>query len=451
MSGNKAFSCIVGIITAIIIILILLGSVSSNVSFFTRNNVSTDRSNTPVNSYIIGKHATTLYQLKAIGSINDTVHLYIFRSIANKIISEYGKGLINSSFDPRYYVILYSSYKDYNSIMAQHNYLGYIKKQLDRISCRILASEMYLVIHRYDRGGINITLVFRKGIAVCGEKYRPLPRVDSSWIVKDGFYVAVFHYLNITKTIHVNMQTGLAFNNHGNFVGEWIFNLAKSDIGSNSTLLLYNVLPKTEMDIGNRTYSLANLIYVEKRNGEFIAKPIVMLLNKTIVHIGGLILMERIVSPFQNAGSCTVYGKDIRVENLPPFLVYRRTIPENKTLIMYYVKSSMLSRINHHKELMRITIIGKHEHVFKTLSGKVTVKHIIYGVKIQNNTYVAGLDLGLINITYNSNGELQELKMSVTTGLLYNALPMIIDDLFCIGYNSLVDASAIEISITEGS
>lgn len=53
--------------------------------------------------------------------------------------------------------------------MARHNDLGYIKTQLDKISCRILASKMYIVIKRYSKDEINITLVFREGIAICGE------------------------------------------------------------------------------------------------------------------------------------------------------------------------------------------------------------------------------------------------------------------------------------------
>jgi len=451
MVGNKTSNYILtGIaITIVILLLILSGIMNNALSSITSINLPGPSSvtNSYSTSYSVKKSNETLYYIKTIGSIKDAIHSYIFRSIVTKIINEYGKGLINNSFNPRYYVILYSNYKDYKNIMTQHNDLESIKTQLDKISCRILASGMYIAIQHYSRGKINITLVFRKGIAICGEKYRPIPRIDSHWIIKDGFHIAVFNYLNITRTVHVNMQTGFAFDNHRKYIGEWIFNLEKIDLASNSTLLLYNVLPRTIMKVDNKTYSLANLIYVEKYDDMYIAKPIVILRNKTIIHRGGLILMEKMISPYQNTSSCPICGENIRIKNLPPFLVYRRSIPENRTLIMYCVNNYKLSRVNHHRELMKIIIIGKHEHIFKTINGEINIDHIIYGVKIQNNVYVMGLDLGLINATYSSDGKLLELKMSVTTGLLYNALPMIIDNAFCIGYNSLVDASAIEIII----
>lgn len=92
--------------------------------------------NTSNASYSIGKPVETLYRLKTVGSINDTIHSYIFRSIANKIINEYGKGLINGSFHPRYYVVLYSNYKDYKNIMARHSDLESINTLLDKILIR---------------------------------------------------------------------------------------------------------------------------------------------------------------------------------------------------------------------------------------------------------------------------------------------------------------------------
>lgn len=294
MVGSKTSTYVLaGAATAILILLLVLSGTIYNVPPSINQFSSPSSINTTSASHdVVVKPVETLYQVRTLGDINDTIHLYIFRSIANEIINKYGKGLINGSFYPRYYVVLYNSYKDYRAIMCQHNDLESISNLLNKISCRILSERMYVVIQHNSKAKINITLVFEKGIAVCGEKYKPLPRIDSSWIIKDGFHIAVFNYLNITRTVHVNMQTGSVVDSHGRFIGEWIFHLTNRSMYSNETLILYNVLPKTIMKIDNKTYSLANLIYVEKCGDEYIAKPIMILRNGTIVHRGGLILRE---------------------------------------------------------------------------------------------------------------------------------------------------------------
>lgn len=87
MFGNKASSyVIIGVIAVVIIVSLLLGNMTNNVFLFFDNHNSPHRSSILNHSYNVEKPIATLYQLKI-------------------------KRLINSSFDPRYYVVLYSSYK----------------------------------------------------------------------------------------------------------------------------------------------------------------------------------------------------------------------------------------------------------------------------------------------------------------------------------------------------
>ena len=428
----------------VFVLAIIVGTIVLNGNTSALNN--SNSSNLSKSSYVL------TYEIRSYGSISDHVKSYIFTNIVNKIIGEYRDVLANYSLKPEYYVVVYKNYSLYMDTWKKLSHSQSVVNDIELLqpySCKILASMIQVFItpiniFENNTLEVNTTLVFNNGLAVCGEKYSPLPISDSKWIRKEENYITLFNTLNITRTVYIDESNGAVTNSDEEFIGEWVFQLSMSDLGRNTTLILYNIDTNTLTSIGNKTYPLANLVYVYRYQNSYISKPIIITTNNETKKVEGIILVETIISPIPENLINTL--KQRKIYNMPPFIQYYKYLRENNTLIKPYIETAKIP-IQKYKPWTNILRIGK--IMFKKELGekKISMERIIYGVKINNEYYIASINLGIMNIIYNEQGELINAKIKLYGGNLYSALPSVINELFGIGYESMTNSSIIEISL----
>ncbi len=422
---------------------IIVGAIALNTtSTFNYGNTS----NSSKSNYILS------YEVYSYGRIGDHIKSYIFTNTVNKIMEKYRDILAGNALKPKYYVVVYKNYslyiKTWKKLSHSRNVVNDIEL-LQKYSCRIIASKIQilltpLTITKNNILRVNITLIFNNGLAICGEKYTPLPHSNRKWIKKDENYITLFDTLNITRTAYVNRLNGAVTNSNGEFVGEWVFQLSINDLNKNSTLILYNIDTNTQTSIDNKTYPFANLIYLYKCKDLYISNPIVISLNNEIKKVEGINLIETIISPTPE-NYTNILGK-IKVYNMPPFIQYYNYFKNNNTLIKPYIEITKIP-VQKQKPWTNIFRIEK-VMLRRELGNKnVSIEKIIYGIKINDEYYIASINFGIVNMTYNYQGRLIDTKINVYGGNLYSVFPSIINDLFGIGYESMTNSSIIEISL----
>lgn len=431
-------------ILSVLVLAIIVGAIVLNGNTSALNNRYS--SNLSKSSHVL------TYEIRSYGSISDHVKSYIFTNIVNKIIGEYRDVLANYSLKPKYYVVMYKNYSLYMETWKKLSHSQSVVNDIELLqsySCKILASRIQVFItpiniFENNTLEVNITLVFNNGLAVCGEKYSPLPISDSKWIRKEKNYITLFNTLNITRTVYIDGSNGAVTNSDGEFIGEWVFQLSMSDLGRNTTLILYNIDTNTLTSIGNKTYPLANLVYVYKYQNSYISKPIIITTNNETKKVEGIILVETTTSPIPENLINTL--KQRKIYNMPPFIQYYKYLRENNTLIKPYIETAKIP-IQKYKPWTNILRIEKITSKKELGDKKISMERIIYGIKINNEYYIASINLGIMNITYNEQGELINAKIKLYGGNLYSALPSVINELFGIGYESMTNSSIIEISL----
>jgi len=105
-------------------------------------------------------------------------------------------------------------------------------------------NRFYINLHILNNTGnyikVNITLVFKDGVAKMGKLYAPTPKVDSKWIDKGDYYVSIFNELNVSRIVSINKYNNDVTSNNIN-CGEWVFWLNKNDLKKKYTMILYGM------------------------------------------------------------------------------------------------------------------------------------------------------------------------------------------------------------------
>ncbi len=145
-------------------------------------------------------------------------------------------------------VLLYRSYEEYlKNWPMLLNFKQISSNSEDVYSAKglLLAfNRFYIDLYILNDTGnyikVNITLIFKDGVAKMGKLYAPTPKVDSKWIDNGDYYLSIFNELNISRIVSINKYNNDVTSNNIN-CGEWIFWLNKNDLKKKYTMMLYSM------------------------------------------------------------------------------------------------------------------------------------------------------------------------------------------------------------------
>ena len=301
-------------------------------------------------------------------------------------------------------------------------------------SCMVFSKDTMLIINGLKDGDIvnaKLTLSFRDGIAKCGKEFNALPKVDSRWVLRDDYYVTKFKYLNITKPIVINLRTLNVFNKNGEWLGDWIFHIPRSKLSRKSyEVLVYSIeeLMNLEFDTEKPLHGGVNLLYLELYNNDIrlvgyscnFSNNIVRILQQPHEFIGVkndevLDLMDAIKSKMAEV------MKACNISELP--MSYDE---DQGKLILFDIIYKISSELSDNKVWKFIPNLFSKCSTIHINNHELGHCQVYPGISYSGKYYVAAPLSMSINLSYNSDGVLQSLKLYSDLGFIYGYLPSVI-------------------------
>jgi len=332
-------------------------------------------------------------------------------------------------------------------------------------SCDIASNGLNFVIAAQPQNGgsvrVDITISFIDGYAKCGLSYNPLPITNTGWVQCDAYYFSKFEFLNLTRSMVIDLTNSDCESLSGLQYGEWPFWLTKQELGDQNALLLYGINDIINVGISspNRMFSgLASLLLLnlnQTASSPYLYGNVTISTNDQVFSDQGLIPDKKIIYNVKNSleqavvdlieastQQCSQCNEILRSLVLP----IKWQFWNGNVVMNNYSLTDIASEAPHPWSLVEDAASAQSTVL---VSGQPhTLVEFYRGVHYGGLTYLTIGFPGLTSISYDREGVLLHIGVAINTGRLISILPACLIRAFGIDpFFSMANSNSISLNL----